>query len=405
MVKINDVKKVLKDTRKVIKHDHDLTLAKGNHFNLFSVLDIETKENKTHSAFLAELLNPKGSHLMGHVFLNHFLTTINAANKIDASKTKVKVEHVIGKVKLYNKQGEDKSKATGGRIDIFLYEAHGNCISIENKIHALDQEAQIQRYYNYKKNKNTVYYLTLNGEDPDKESHINLEANTDFFNISYKTDIINWLELCLKEVPNFTALREAINQYILLIKKLTHTLDHKAENELFDTMTDYLEESKFIVDNYQKLVNSIKNKFRNDIVNALNNQLNDTKYSLELGSPVHSNFSQLWISYKGKANHKFRYGIESFSGKGHKGGKMFIGVFGYDPLPTLKNDAEYLNTGWQHVHYLTTKEGNNVNLSSTTLLQRIKDDKEIKKYEVLLDTVVNQILTFVATTENELGFN
>ena len=39
-------------------------------FNVFSVLDIgETN----HSAFLANLLNPNGSHRRGAVFLKHFL--------------------------------------------------------------------------------------------------------------------------------------------------------------------------------------------------------------------------------------------------------------------------------------------------------------------------------------------
>lgn len=406
MVEIKDLKKVLKDSNKIIKHHEELSKAKGDHFNLFSILDIETKENKTHSAFLAELLNPKGSHSLGDVFLKHFLTIINASEKIISSKTNVKIEHHIGVVKLNNKKGEDPSKASGGRIDIYLEDTSKNSISIENKIHASDQEAQIQRYCNYKKSNNTVYYLTLKGEDPSEGSRLELEANTDFFNISYKTNIIAWLELCLKEVPNFTALREAINQYILLIKKLTHTLDNKAENELFDTMTDYLDESKFIVDNYQKLVNTIRDKFRNDVKRSLETKLDKATYSLEIGAPIHNSFAQLWINYKGNVDHKFRYGIESFSGKGNAGGKMFVGVFGSESLPKFEfyPELERLNEVWQHIHYLTTTQDNSLNLNSTVLLQRIRDGKEIKKYEVLLETIVNQILVFISKTEKELDF-
>lgn len=45
---------------------------KGELFNTFSILKMETAENKTHSNFIAELLNPKGSHLKGSIFLERF---------------------------------------------------------------------------------------------------------------------------------------------------------------------------------------------------------------------------------------------------------------------------------------------------------------------------------------------
>ena len=38
MVEIRDVKKVLKDTKKIIKHQNELSLAKGDYFNIFSIL-------------------------------------------------------------------------------------------------------------------------------------------------------------------------------------------------------------------------------------------------------------------------------------------------------------------------------------------------------------------------------
>ena len=115
-----NLKKVLKDTKRIIKHHNELTVAKGEHFNLFSVLKIETRENNTHSAFLAELLNPNGSHRMGDVFLKHFITTIEHSNSFETKNAKVKVERSIGTVDLKDKIGEEKSQASGGRIDIYL---------------------------------------------------------------------------------------------------------------------------------------------------------------------------------------------------------------------------------------------------------------------------------------------
>ena len=45
----------------------------GEKFNLFSILGMESLEVKTHSRFLAELLNNKGSHLRGSSFLELFI--------------------------------------------------------------------------------------------------------------------------------------------------------------------------------------------------------------------------------------------------------------------------------------------------------------------------------------------
>ena len=405
----------MSSVRKTVEHNEKLTIAKGEHFNLFSVLDIETKENKTHSAFLAELLNPNGSHKKGAIFLQHFLTAISHTNNLEQSNLKhqpfisenatVLVELPIGKVQLYNNENE-KHKSTGGRIDIYLRDKKENSIAIENKIYASDQEAQMQRYYNYKKNNYVVYYLTLLGDEPSKESKLKLKSNKDFFNISYKTDIVNWLELCLKEVPNFTSLREAINQYILLIKKLTNTLNMDAQEELFDTMTDYLNESKIIADNYNTLVNHIRDKFRNDLKNALQEQIDSSRYKLVLGNDVDKHYSQLWINFKGEVDHNFRYAIESFSGRGFNNNRLFIGILGYEPLMDFKEypNKEWLHKGWQHIHRLKTPEGNHLSLNSSVLLNRIKDKKEIGKYNELLQSTVNQIMDFIRKTENELGF-
>ena len=46
---------------------------RGENFNIFSVMGLQTKEVRLHSAFLAELLNPKGNHGLGDKFLVAFL--------------------------------------------------------------------------------------------------------------------------------------------------------------------------------------------------------------------------------------------------------------------------------------------------------------------------------------------
>ena len=49
----------------------------GEDFNIFGILGMERKEVKTHSRILAELLDPKGSHLQGNIFLKLFIDYLN----------------------------------------------------------------------------------------------------------------------------------------------------------------------------------------------------------------------------------------------------------------------------------------------------------------------------------------
>ena len=143
MIKTLEIKKLLNDTRKIIAHQKDKEILKGEKFNIFSILGMESKENKTHSAFLCELLNPDGSHLKGNIFLKLWLQTIGdntGINAIDWESAKVEIEKCIGPVDIIAK--------TGGRIDIFIKDKSGNCITIENKINAGDQKVQIERYCN-----------------------------------------------------------------------------------------------------------------------------------------------------------------------------------------------------------------------------------------------------------------
>jgi hypothetical protein len=411
---VQKLKNLLTTTKRIVDYHNKLTIAKGEHFNLFSVLNIETKENKTHSAFLAELLNPEGSHKMGDVFLQHFMTAIKHNENLENKNTKstsfvtdrasVKVEHSIpGKINLYNKDGEDKSKATGGRIDIYLKDKVGNYISIENKIHATDQEAQIQRYYNHENEKNIVYYLTLKGKNPKKFSRLNLIAGEDFFNISYRDEIVDWLELCLKEVPNFTGLREAINQYIILIKKLTHAMDTKQQEELLEVMMANIEESAFIANNYDKALINLRENFRRDLRVELEKRLSEDRYTVVNGAPIKNKFSQIWIHINNAPSPKIMFGIESFSGTGHKNGVMFVGLLDKEKSPLVEAIPEEnrLNAMWKQVRYFKTKGNNNINLSDKYTLNILKDQSS-EAYKALLSTCCNQTVEFINEYEKIL---
>ncbi|GAB3522611.1 PDDEXK-like family protein [Emticicia fontis] len=184
--------------------------ANGGSFNIFSVLNIERDEVTTHSRFIAELLNPKGFHAQGSIFLQKFIAQvyghesgINLVN-LKSSNIKVEVEYFIGNV----------TDEEGGRLDIVVFEGGEARIMIENKIDAPEQPNQLQRYKN-KFPDIPILFLTLDGKVSRYENFKEYKC------ISYKETIINWLTECRKEMVEVPILRETISQYINLLKKLT----------------------------------------------------------------------------------------------------------------------------------------------------------------------------------------
>ena len=399
-----NLKYLLQNTRRILEHHDKLTLAKGEHFNLFSVMGIELRENKTHSAFLAELLDPKGSHNQENKFLKLFLQVVgkelpeeNAVKDltgkfINTTKTNVSTEFSIGK-------RNDKNKE-GGRLDILI--RNGNdCICIENKIYALDQKAQIERYRSYNFESNNVFYLTLKGEDPHQDSKGDLESGEHFFNISYRDHMVDWLELCLREVPNLTSVREAINQYILLIKKLTNTLHMEQENELHNLMANYLEESRHIATKYDKMISGFQAKFRKDVEEDLKQKL--PLYEIQKGKQsIGNKYSKLWIYRKEWKESGFKFGIEPFSGRGHGNGYLFVGLYNKNEILNNIPEKNMLSLWWKQTQPILTEDGNKIKFQDVYTLKILaKGDSE--EYKKLLDKVVGTTVAFVQEYEKELA--
>src|ERR1700749_5058851 len=85
----------------------------GDNFNVFRILKLESSEVRMHSAFLAELLNPNGTHGQKDAFLKLFIKAFCFKNNpIDTASCRVKVEESIGVI--------SKDKSQGGRIDIVI---------------------------------------------------------------------------------------------------------------------------------------------------------------------------------------------------------------------------------------------------------------------------------------------
>jgi hypothetical protein len=183
--------------------------ATGENFNIFDILNIETKEF-VHSNFIAMLLNPKGAHGRGNIFLKYFLEVINRASDFSAENITVQTEFPVGEI--------DKEYEQGGRVDIAISD-NKKRIFIENKIYAKDQKNQIRRYKNSYPDAEIIY-LTLNGRKSDIEDAKDMTGD-EYICVSYKDHILAWLEKCKKDSVDYPLLRESIQQYITLVRSLT----------------------------------------------------------------------------------------------------------------------------------------------------------------------------------------
>ncbi|QOP44036.1 hypothetical protein FJR45_08805 [Sulfurimonas sediminis] len=198
-------KNLLEQIKVIQKKYYEINKITGENFNIFEAGHIGHIET-FHTRLIAELLCKKGSHNQGDTFLKLFF------NKL---KLKTNYENT----KVYSEYQTDN----GRRIDIVI-ENEKLIIGIEAKIYAKDQDKQIQDYYTYLTNKNKkVYliYLTLDGHLPDEQSKGEV-SHDQIIIMSFKTEIYDWIILCIKEVYDKINLRESLLIYKNLLEKLTN---------------------------------------------------------------------------------------------------------------------------------------------------------------------------------------
>lgn len=265
---MNDIINILNQVRIVsqkIKEQRKEKFERGESFNIFNDLGFMSDEVHLHSMFLANLLNPKGSHGQRGKFLEAFLKMLQKSFpaisadslELDTAIAYVEVEKYIGR----------QTDSEGGRIDIYLSDGKHSII-IENKIYAGDQHHQMLRYWNYglsQKGNDTdksfvLIYLTLDGCSPSKDSLGEDLKENDIVCLSYKSDIRGWLDRCVELASRTPLVRETINQYISTIDILTNNVmeDNK---ELLDILSkeENLDVVFEIINSKENLINHIIN--------------------------------------------------------------------------------------------------------------------------------------------------
>jgi hypothetical protein len=181
-------------------------------FNVFSVLGLSRNEARTHSAMLANLFLPTGSHGQGYLFLKNFFQLCATKHlgfplpmeEVSLGRWHIRTEEVFNR----------------GRMDIVLRCPDLNCLYvIENKIDAMEQQDQLLRYSNWMKKYEQEFpiqaliFLNIHGY------HAISSSGVEYYLLSYHEDISGWLEHSLHEIkaPN---VKEVVIQYKKLIENL-----------------------------------------------------------------------------------------------------------------------------------------------------------------------------------------
>lgn len=279
----------------------------GDDFNIFEILKLSTNEVRTHSAFIAELLNPFGSHGCTNLFVKEFIKLFIKSSKKENDTTQfddrnikaVYVEYWLGK----------KIDSEGGFIDVLLQDKNNRHIIIENKINAGDQENQLLRYHNFDKEA-PIIYLTLDGRLPDKYSTgENKSLEKKLICLSYRTEIIKWLNNIIN-IPTINPIvKNAIEQYVNLIKKLTNqNMEAEEKNAI---VKDILNNDQKIDILKQLSENFIWDETRKTILKELGDKIFNSKSIIKTKLGLNCKFND--NSYFGKKGFDFWFYKDSWN--------------------------------------------------------------------------------------------
>jgi hypothetical protein len=297
---MENIQDLLNQVAIIGKKNAEILDATGGRFNMFRVCKVNHYEN-THSAILAEFLNPQGSHGLTSALLKCFIETLGdrfCVKDFDCESACV-----------YTEYSTDE-----GRIDIFIIDNQKHALIIENKIYAVDQWEQLKRYATfadkYHTGKYQILYLTLDGKEASDQSG----GDVDYLPISYAEDIINWLEKCVAIAVHFPMVRETINQYINHLKQLTHQdMDTKNKEEVAKILAkpENIGAAQTIYHNYAAAFVEIANKHFNPKMEEFAKE-NNLKYEFHGAGESLLRFTlekkswndEFWIGFKTDNNNQ-----------------------------------------------------------------------------------------------------
>jgi hypothetical protein len=229
--------------------------------NIFQILKSTNNELK-HSNFLSWLLNPNESHKIGDIFLKRFIREVFSSEKFEELE-----QTETNDINFSNVEVRREWKNIDVLIVLEKKENPKNkvIICIENKIKSKEQEKQLTTYKNtvekeFPKEKKAFVYLTLDGDEPEKE--------TSYMVMSYSF-IVETLEkiiLILKKSINKTV-ETYINDYLIILMR-----EHMKTDELSILAQKIYNNHKILFDFIFENMPDDENKLRKQIIKEIENR-------------------------------------------------------------------------------------------------------------------------------------
>lgn len=267
---------LLDDVKKIIAENEEEINKTGKGFNLISLLGMEHNERYTHSNIIAELLKHNGSHTFGNKFFELFLEEVGIED-FSTTHYEVVTEEYFSDVKC----GMDESMRTF--LDIVVKDqSSGKVILIENKIWAIDQFQQLERYYEcYKEKIVKLFYLNVFewSDSPTKK----LDVLKVFQNISYKNNIKNWLKKCIEISSEKPYVNQQIEAYYQIVLKISNSnnnnnMSEKVKNKMTENLENF-QTAEQIAYYFNQVSADIPHRFYSEIKKQLiDNELINTKF-------------------------------------------------------------------------------------------------------------------------------
>ena len=216
-------------------------------------------DETAHSRFLAALLNPRGEHGQGSLFLELFLRQIGvvrSAEFVPAAGFEVTVEHHIPR---------GSGGVTQDRYADILIQGPDCVVMIENKIRAGEGDGQLPDYGRWLatrgRERQVLVFLTPEGRSPGEMPAADVRETVRFQRMGYAArtevggmgpggpagseaaavdgmradcpDLETWLAHCLGRVPLLAPVREVIAQYQRLAGRIGgRTVSNEERNEI-----------------------------------------------------------------------------------------------------------------------------------------------------------------------------
>lgn len=250
-------------------------------YNILLSIDKERDETHIHSKIIYFLLDKTYNEDGTDNFLHLFLREIKLPEK-----------YIKCPWRVYRERDFEE-----GRID-FVIESEKFCIAIEMKIDADDGPRQLERYDMFCKEKGKeyrIYYLTLNGCAPDKQSAGSMDRQR-IYQISFQNEILGWLQMCMDTVDKDGYRYSFLKQYDAAVRHMTG-LDSEVMNvkDLLAS-TDMAKAALLIKDSFAKKMEEVTEDLFKNLGDIL-------KRKSQLETCVYSNCVDIFvdrINYKEK---------------------------------------------------------------------------------------------------------